>query len=279
MRNPWIGGHRHIQLFRVDSLPLDSSWGTHAYQSPFWRFYQNDGDGMEIRCGGEGLSLPGKRLLIVPAEVSFSESATRKLDHFFIHFDWVGITGVTLRVLFQAPIQMPELPDLEKNVEEIAALLKEGREFDLSLICRVNGILYETLGRYLEGLPAEARERDMKQNRGLEPLLPALAYMEDSFSGPITNRRLAEMCYLSQNHFIRLFKNRLGRTPADYLLELRLRRAAQRLLFTDRSVEQIAEESGFGNRSSFTRAFSRRMGTGPATYRRTTRLEEGDREG
>lgn len=278
MRNPWIGGHRHIQLFRVQSLLLEPSWGTHTYRSPFWRFYQNDGDGMRVRYGGEEIPLAGKRLFVIPAGVLFSESTTQQVDHFFIHFDWVGIAGWTLHELFHAPICMPPLPELEKSVEEIAVLLKSGRGFDLSLFCRVNGILYETLGRYLESLPTSMRERGEQQSRGLEPLLPALACIEDSLSEPITNKQLAEMCCLSENHFIRLFRSQLGRTPADYLLDLRLRRAAQWLLFTDHSVDRIAEEAGFGNRFSFTRAFSRRMGMGPATYRRTTRLEEGDRE-
>ena len=224
------------------------------------------------------IPLAGKRLFVIPAGVSFSESTTQKVDHFFIHFDWVGIAGWTHHELFHAPISMPPLPEMEKSVEEIAALFRSGREFDLSLFCRVNGILYEALGRYLESLPTAVRDRGEQQSRELEPLIPALACMEDSLSGTITNKQLSELCCLSENHFIRLFRNRIGRTPAAYLLDLRLKRAAQWLLFTEHSVDRIAEEAGFGYRFSFTRAFSRRMGMGPAMYRRTIRLEEGDRE-
>ena len=66
-----------------------------------------------------------------------------------------------------------------------------------------------------------------------------------------------------------LFRERVGCTPAQYVLERRIAAAAQDLLFTNDSIEQIADRLGFANRYHLTRMFTRRVGIPPAAYRRT----------
>jgi AraC-like DNA-binding protein len=64
----------------------------------------------------------------------------------------------------------------------------------------------------------------------------------------------------------------VNQTPAQYIVERRVKTAAQHLLFSDNSIERIATESGFGNRFYFTRVFSRHVGTSPVAYRKNSRV-------
>jgi len=57
--------------------------------------------------------------------------------------------------------------------------------------------------------------------------------------------------------------------PAQFILERRVSKAAQQLIFSTDSIEQIAERLGFLDRFHFSRMFKARMGTPPATYRKT----------
>ncbi|UBU95274.1 4-hydroxyphenylacetate catabolism regulatory protein HpaA [Edwardsiella tarda] len=76
----------------------------------------------------------------------------------------------------------------------------------------------------------------------------------------ITESRLADMC--------RRFTNR---SPKRLIFERQLREAKRLLLFSDRSVHQIAYQLGFKDPAYFTRFFSRLAGCSPSVFR-TRRL-------
>ncbi len=46
---------------------------------------------------------------------------------------------------------------------------------------------------------------------------------------------------------------------------------ARQLLYTPKTIETIAEQSGFANRFHFSRQFTRYMGTPPAAFRKSSR--------
>jgi AraC-like DNA-binding protein len=79
---------------------------------------------------------------------------------------------------------------------------------------------------------------------------------------------------LSPYHFLRLFGAVLGVTPHQYLLRVRLRRAARLLADDTRPITDVAYDVGFGDLSNFVRTFHRAAGVSPRTFRRAAR---GDR--
>jgi len=83
-----------------------------------------------------------------------------------------------------------------------------------------------------------------------------------------TNQELASLACLSVNGFIRLFREQTGQSPRSYVLESRLRGAALRLLHGSDSIDTIAAELGFYDRSYFGKMFRRKYGVAPGRYRR-----------
>jgi len=79
--------------------------------------------------------------------------------------------------------------------------------------------------------------------------------------------QLARLARLSRYHFLRTFEELTGTTPHQYLLRVRLRRAAIRLRSESTKISDIALESGFGDISNFNRAFRAEFGANPRTYR------------
>ncbi|MFC7400398.1 helix-turn-helix domain-containing protein [Chelatococcus sp. GCM10030263] len=79
---------------------------------------------------------------------------------------------------------------------------------------------------------------------------------------------LARSVAMSPYHFLRSFRSVVGMTPRQYLLTLRLERAAVRLRQTAEPIATIAYDSGFGDLSEFNRRFRRVMGVSPRVYRR-----------
>jgi AraC family transcriptional activator FtrA len=98
---------------------------------------------------------------------------------------------------------------------------------------------------------------------------PARAWALEHLDQPISVDDLAERVVMSRRTFARRFRSETGTTPAQWLLEQRLRAAQSLLETTDRSIEQIAQECGFGNAAALRAHFGRRLRTTPTAYRRT----------
>ncbi|PWI45752.1 helix-turn-helix domain-containing protein [Streptomyces sp. ICBB 8177] len=84
----------------------------------------------------------------------------------------------------------------------------------------------------------------------------------------LTLRVLARHAGLSQRTFMRRFAEETGTTPLRWLLSARLGRARELLETTDRSVDQVARDSGLGTAANLRLHFRRALDTTPTAYRR-----------
>lgn len=98
-------------------------------------------------------------------------------------------------------------------------------------------------------------------------LLQVLDYIDAHLSDEITLAGLAELVDISPFHFGRLFKQSLGRSPYQYLLQQRIERAKKLLKQTDKSIVEIALECGFNSHSHLGRKFRQLTGVTPKVYR------------
>jgi AraC family transcriptional regulator of arabinose operon len=80
---------------------------------------------------------------------------------------------------------------------------------------------------------------------------------------------LAVLVNLSPSRFRHLFKQETGATPAQYLKEVRLRRAAKLLRNSFLQIKQILKQVGLSSSAHFVRDFRQLFGMTPTAYRRT----------
>ena len=86
-----------------------------------------------------------------------------------------------------------------------------------------------------------------------------------------TVERLASIGAMSRSTFAERFRNAVGRSPADYVTEVRVD-AAKRMLEAGRSVSEISRELGYASDEGFSRAFRRRTGLTPTSWRMANRI-------
>ena len=79
---------------------------------------------------------------------------------------------------------------------------------------------------------------------------------------------LASQACMSPRNFARVYRARTGRTPAKAIELFRLEAARRLLQQSDRKLEQIAEECGFGDPERMRASFMRHLGQSPAAWRR-----------
>jgi DNA-binding response OmpR family regulator len=95
----------------------------------------------------------------------------------------------------------------------------------------------------------------------------ACAILEQRLVEPPGLQDLARQVGTNERRLNALFKQRVGLTVFDYLLELRLGQARRLLEASTQQVQQIADSVGYRNAGDFTRAFTRRFGASPRQYR------------
>lgn len=84
---------------------------------------------------------------------------------------------------------------------------------------------------------------------------------------------LAQEAGVHPVYFARKFRLHVGLAPAAAARRSRLKRAAQALLTTSRSLASIAADAGFADQPAFTKAFRRMFGCAPGVFRRRARLQ------
>jgi AraC family transcriptional regulator len=88
-------------------------------------------------------------------------------------------------------------------------------------------------------------------------------YIHEHLSQDLKLLELSAIAQLSPYYFLRLFKQRMGITPHQYILQQRIEKAKHLLRHSQLSIAEIAVRTGFSDQSHLTRCFKRRVGITP----------------
>ena len=92
--------------------------------------------------------------------------------------------------------------------------------------------------------------------------------MQRTFAEDHTVKHYADMCDLTEIHFIKIFREKFGITPHRYIIHLRIDKASQLLMETTLSVQAIANSVGFENAFYFSRLFKSITNLTPTEFRK-----------
>jgi len=95
-------------------------------------------------------------------------------------------------------------------------------------------------------------------------------YIEEHVEDFISLRMLADVANYSPWYSARIFKELTGKTPFEYIRDLRLSKAALKLRDTDSKIVDVAFDFVFDSHEGFTRAFSKKFGMTPKDYCKRT---------
>jgi AraC family transcriptional regulator len=99
-------------------------------------------------------------------------------------------------------------------------------------------------------------------------------YIKENYQKECTLEELAKIAGISRFYLIRIFKDYIGKTPYDYLLDIRIENAKLLLAKGSISITDICHECGFNNMSHFIRMFKKKIGTTPSLYKKFIKLEQ-----
>ena len=94
-----------------------------------------------------------------------------------------------------------------------------------------------------------------------------LTFIQEHYSEKLTVAQIAGCVPISERECYRLFQNSLGTTPTEFLLSVRLKKSRNLLATTQKSIVEVALESGFSNSSYFGKLFRQQYLMSPGEYR------------
>ena len=104
-------------------------------------------------------------------------------------------------------------------------------------------------------------------NKQIRNIASVIAYIEAHLTQKLNLDILAEAMHYSKYHLHRIFTDTVGLTIHDYIQRRRLSEAAKLLIFSEKSVLDIALLAGYESQQAFTDAFTRMYKLPPAKYR------------
>ena len=95
----------------------------------------------------------------------------------------------------------------------------------------------------------------------------AMGYIDLNYSRDVSVEEIAAACGLNRSYFGKLFKETLGQSPQQYLIQYRMTKASELLKGTRIPVAEIGRSVGYENQLHFSRAFKNVFGISPSQYR------------
>lgn len=128
-----------------------------------------------------------------------------------------------------------------------------------------NLIVVNLLRQSKSNLPVLLTERNYTEKENIKR---AIDYLREQYNQDFSLHDLAQVANLSPYHFSRVFKHEVGKTPYEFLLDVKLERARDLLKNSRKTITEICYSCGFNNLSHFTMVFKKKMGVSPSHYRR-----------
>jgi AraC-like DNA-binding protein len=160
---------------------------------------------------------------------------------------------------------LPALPIGVPWLARIEVRLARGRQLEADEA--VSQLAELVIGAVSGVKPSLARLSAIDQRR----VTDALHYIEQHATDATSLDQLAAVATMSKYHFLRTFRRIVGMTPYQYLLSIRMRRAAVRLLTSSERISSIAFDAGFGDLSTFNCRFREQFGASPTAFRQRER--------
>jgi AraC-like DNA-binding protein len=279
----------HLMLLNAGRAVHEGDWNFRNIKSPFFRMYLVDeGEACMTVEGVEQRLTPGHLYLIPPFSLH-SDSCDRHFSLYYLHVSENPSDTMRLFEQFRFPLEVTATELDEVLMKRLLAInpgkglalydpvsydndrgflqsLASTAQTSFPVRTETNGILLQLLSRFLEHSEKLLVSEDSR-------IVKALRHIRENIGRKIHISDLSERCFLSDDHFTRLFKQEMNDTPIDYINRKKIEHAQLMLVINDAPVKDIACSMAFENIPYFNRLFKQLVGKTPTQYRDSFRLK------
>lgn len=240
------------------------NWGNGRIIEEYQVNYISSGSGiMETRYGKYKIT-PGSILLVFPGE--WHRYRPNKNTGWTEHY--IGFQGEFTKTLFRNELFDVKNPVIKIGFQE--SLIKEFQEVIQLVKDEKPGFQQECSGKliFLLGRIVSIMKNSEFANKEIERIIrKSCLHLRDNLHQNVNIEELSNQLNVSYSYFRRMFKKYTGMSPNQYHLGLRIQKSKELILYSDKSIKQIAFELGFESLFYFSRIFKTKEGISPATFR------------
>jgi len=276
----------NLILLNVACKYHNADWNWKSVNSPFARIYMvESGSANVIMPDGVHVIEPGY-LYLIPAYVTHSYENNSIFVLHYIHVYEEQNIFERLNFPFKVPSGELETALIRRlhainpgrglirsdpmsydNTDTLIQSIVCNDKFPFYTVVETKGILLQLFSKFLE-------KASLKQEIIDERIIKAVHYIRKNIDKNITINELSDICYLSDDHFIRLFKKEMRCTPIRYINQKKIERAQLMLIVSDKSIKNIAFDLAFDNLFYFYRLFKKITGLPPDKYKKNLILNK-----
>jgi len=221
------------------------------------------GDKAFHRCRKSGGSRPqrGAVLLFLPQLVRAGDFSGEGMKYLMPFTLGGGVSPKVLTGMTKTSVQIFDL------IQRISAELPRTSEWSqLAIKTYLKMILVLLADHFLN--QRTASQLPLAAQQSIQHLGLVFELVENRYPSPLTVEDAADITGLSRWYFMRLFKRVMGQSFINYLQQLRISKAQELLVSTEKSIADVSLETGFCDQSYFGMVFRKFAHMTPLTYRR-----------
>jgi AraC-like DNA-binding protein len=262
-----------------------ADWNWKGVHSPFARLYMVEtGSAKVIMPDGIYMIKPGY-LYLIPSFVIHSYENDTTFTLYYMHiYDEQNIFD---RLRFPVEVPANELdvmlmkrlltinpgreltrsdPDTYDNFPTLVQNIARNDRLPFSSVVETKGILLQLFSRFLD-------KASLKQKITDKRIVKVLRHIRENIDRNIGIDELSAICFLTKDHFIRLFKKEIRCTPVQYINQKKIEKAQLMLVIGEKSIKDITYSLSFDNISYFYRLFKKTVGISPNQYKEQFLIE------
>ena len=270
-------------LLNIGFAIHEADWNYKNVSSPFARIYLVKEGNAKLHLKDKVQELTPGHLYMIPPYTLHSYECDGYYSLYYIHIYESDHSIQRIMEDYNYPTEVEALETDELLIERLMTINPERqlKEYDPSVydnfhmltenirrnqiqqpadIFETQGIIMQLFSRFLRNVSIF---HDITDDR----ILRILHYIRKNIDKEINIQELAEMCCLTKDHFIRLFKKEMNNTPLNYINQKKIEKAQLLLLTEDMHIKDIAYSLAFYNITYFSRIFKKFAGCSPTEYR------------
>jgi AraC-like DNA-binding protein len=269
----------NLILLNVARVVHHTDWNWKGVNSPFARLYMVESGEAKVVLPDRVLVIKPGFLYLVPAFVTHSYENNDTFILYYMHiYDENNIfeslnfpyevnasefdKHLVKRLVEINPSRelMSSDPDSYDNFSTLLKTIAQNDQIPFDSVIETKGILLQLFSRFLDkAIP--------KQEIFDKRIAKVVRFIHENIGRNINIDELSSSCFLTNDHFIRLFKKEMKCTPIQYINQKRVEKAQLMLIIGKKSIKDISYSLSFDNVSYFYRLFKKTTGLAPGQYK------------
>jgi AraC-like DNA-binding protein len=244
-------------------------WSRKPYYEPGHRLYFVLKGGATMYLEKQQIPLKEGQMYLMPRKFPYGLTGENGMETLIWHLTLTMEPGVELLDLLESHVELP-FDEITKTMlnQCLQKPIDESKREQIPLYGEFMSLAWHSINRILEPHQEIIVELQGKHNK----FKPMYNYIVEHLGFQLKISELAAVMNVSESYLSRSFKQLTGKTVREYIREQLLMRIKVRLLYSENSLQDIAEEFQFTDVYYFSHFFKRLEGLSPSTYRKCNKL-------